>query len=291
MTRLRGARRRATAIGLATLVAFAVAAPAGSRPLVETSAAQSCPPAEPVRVTGQVDIDGIDEVSGVVASRRTPGMYWIEEDSGNPARIWGVDLTGARLASLRVLEATNLDWEDIALARGRIWVADIGDNFLLRSSITVYSFPEPLPSAPRVHADVLTLTYPDGPHNAEALFVDGTRRQLFVVTKEAGTAEVYRTPISHVPDGSTKELRPVTTLPLNRVTAADLGAAGIVIKAGDANLYRWGTDRRVSTALASAPCVFAAGPGEAIALARSPSGLVAIPEGSRPSVYLTPADL
>jgi hypothetical protein len=291
VTRPGRAARLATPIALAALLTLATAPtwlPANGS--AADLAGPGCPVAAPVQVTGQVRIAGIDEVSGVVASRRTPGMYWIEEDSGNPARIWGVDLTGARLASVRVLDATNLDWEDIALARGRLWVADIGDNFLLRPSIAVYSFPEPLPSARRVRADLLTLTYPDGPRNAEALFVDGMRQQLFVVTKEAGTAEVFRTSISTVPDGSVHELRSVITLPLNRVTAADLGRAGVLVKAGDAHLYRWGADRRVSTALATTPCVIAAGPGEAIAFARSPSGLVAIPEGTQPSVYLTPTD-
>jgi hypothetical protein len=237
-----------------------------------------------------VAIAGIDEVSGVVASRRTPGLLWIEEDSGNPARIWGVDRAGTQLVPLRVVGGLNLDWEDIALARGRLWIADIGDNLLLRPTITVYSFPEPAPSTRRVRPDVLTLAYPDGPHNAEALFVDGPRRQLFVVTKEAGVAQVFRTPLPATFGGPALRLRPVIRLPLNRVTAADLGPDGIVIKAGPAFLYRWTDDRHVASALGQEPCELPAGPGESIAFSRAPEGLVAIPEGSRPSIYLTPLD-
>jgi hypothetical protein len=293
LTRPPVGRRAAATILVAAVVSTVAAFGTGSPPLAGPTRlrGEACPTAADLQVTGEVRLDGIDEVSGVVASRRTPGLYWIEEDSGNPARIWGVDLAGNLLASVRVGDAINLDWEDIALARGRIWVADIGDNLLLRPSIAVYSFPEPDPSARSVRADVLTLVYPDGPHNAEALFVDGKRGQVFVVTKEAGVAEVFRAVIRDLTDGAVRGLRSVIRLPLNRVTAADLGPAGVMIKAGTANLYRWGADRRVSTALSREPCPISAGPGEAIAFARTPSGVVAIPEGSAPPIYLTPVDL
>jgi hypothetical protein len=273
------------------LVGSGLSATAGVPGAGRGAALVPCPAAQSVRVTGSVAIPGIDEVSGVVASRRTDGLLSIEEDSGNPARIMGVDRTGRELAALRVVGGINLDWEDLALARGRLWIADIGDNLLLRPTITVYSFPEPAVSIRRVRAEALTLTYPDGPHNAEALFVDGPRRQLFVVTKEAGVAQVYRTPLPTTFGGATRELRPVGRLPLNRVTAADLGPNGIVIKAGSAFLYRWTDDRRVASALDQQPCELPAGPGESIAITRSPDGLIAIPEGSDPSIYLTPADL
>ncbi|MFN8234194.1 MAG: hypothetical protein U0V56_12250 [Actinomycetota bacterium] len=251
-----------------------------------------CPVAAPAAIAGRIALPGIDEVSGVVAGRRTDGLLWIEEDSGNPSRIWGVDRAGNRLASVRVAGAVNLDWEDIALARGRVWIADIGDNLLVRPTIAVYSFPEPSPSVRRVDAAAVTLRYPDGPHNAEALFVDGPRRQLFVVTKEPGVAQVFRTPL---PAPSERDLvlrmRPVIRLRLNRVTAADLGPEGIVIKAGSAFLYRWTDDRRVASALAREPCELPAGPGESIAFGRSPDGLIAIPEGRDPPIYITPAEL
>jgi len=272
-------------------LASSVPAPAGASDAPRPpDALATCPTAAPVRITGRIKIAGIDEVSGVVASRRTDGLLWIEEDSGNPPRIWGVDRAGNRLASLRVAGGVNLDWEDIALARGRLWIADIGDNLLLRPAIAVYSFAEPSPSARRVDADVVTLRYPDGPHNAEALFVDGPRRQLFVVTKEPGVAQVFRAPLPTAFDrGAVLQLRPVIRLGLNRVTSADLGPEGIVIKAGSAFLYRWTDDRRAASALAREPCELPAGPGESIAFARSPAGLIAIPEGADPSIYFTPA--
>jgi hypothetical protein len=249
-----------------------------------------CPSTGSAEITGTIGIDGIGEVSGVVASRRHPGLLWIEEDSGNPARIYGVDLQGSHLETVDVTGAENRDWEDIALAGGRIWLADIGDNAEVRTSVQIYSFREPHPSTTSVTASRLTLTYPDGPHNAEALFVDGRRGNLFIVTKQEGTAGVYRTSIAGLGSEATRRLRLIETLSLNRVTAADLDGSGIVIKSGDGRWYRWDSARRITSTLERSPCVLGAGPGEAIGFTRSPRGLVAIPEGSGPSIYFTPVD-
>jgi hypothetical protein len=238
-----------------------------------------------VTVTGTVTIDGINEVSGVVASRRRP-VLWIEEDSGNPERIYAIDGSGAERAAVDVHGAVNLDWEDIALTGRRIWLADIGDNLGLRPSVQVYWFREPRLTATSVAAHVLQLHYEDGPHNAEAMVVDGVHRELFILTKQSGTTSVYTASVRGVQDGGSATLRKVAELPLSTVTAADLGPEGIIVKSGAGYLYPWTSDRTVASAIAGSPCRAQAGPGESLAFARN-GGLYAIPEGSSPSVYFT----
>jgi hypothetical protein len=83
------------------------------------------------------------------------------------------------------------DPEDLAVAPdGAIWVGDIGDNVTSaqrRSTIALWRIP-PGGGAPVIHR----LTYPDGPHDAEALLfaADGSP---VVVTKEVGdTSYVYQ---------------------------------------------------------------------------------------------------
>ncbi len=240
-----------------------------------------------VTVRGAVTIAGIDEVSGVVASRRRP-VLWIEEDSGNPERIYAIDGSGAGRSIVNVRNATNLDWEDIALTGRRIWLADIGDNFRLRPSVQVYWFREPRPAESSVSARVLELTYEDGAHNAEAMVVDGQQRELYVFTKQAGTTSVYRTSVRGLAGGESRLLTKIAELPLNTVTAADLGPEGIVIKSGAGYLYRWTASRTVASALARTPCRAPAGPGESLAFGLGSAGLFAIPEGANPSVYVTP---
>lgn len=271
---------------IVTLSIIALSSTAWNPTVAAAGAIPDCAGYGAVTVTGAVTIDDINEVSGVVASRRRP-VLWIEEDSGNPARIYAIDGSGAERASISVKGADNRDWEDIALTGRRIWLADIGDNPAIRPSIQVYWFREPRPSGSSVSAHVLQLTYEDGPHNAEAMVVDGARRELFIFTKQSGTTSVYTASVRGVQGGESVTLRRIAVLPLNTVTAADIGPEGIIVKAGSGYLYRWTNSRTVASAIARTPCRAEAGPGESLAFARDGGGLYAIPEGSSPSVYFT----
>ena len=79
------------------------------------------------------------------------------------------------------------DWEDVSAARcpagDCLYIADIGDNRMTRTQITIYRVPEPAPGdAETAKPEVFTARYADGPHNAEALFVIG--EDVFVVARE-----------------------------------------------------------------------------------------------------------
>lgn len=143
------------------------------------------------------------EVSGVVESRRAPGVFFVHNDSGDSARFFAVDLGGALRAEYRVTNARAVDWEDIALgpcAAGTcVYLGDIGDNDRVRTEYTVYRVAEPVvpataPSGPiDVTAEAITWRYPDGAHNAETLIADPTSGELYVVTKvDSGAVTVYR---------------------------------------------------------------------------------------------------
>ncbi|HEX8432152.1 MAG TPA: hypothetical protein VF625_12740 [Longimicrobium sp.] len=141
--------------------------------------------------------DDVRESSGVAASRTHSGVFWTHNDSGDPIVV-AVNATGARAGAVQVTNARVEDWEDIAIAPcpsggDCLYVADIGDNQAKRTSVTVWRFPEPGPTdAQSRPADELRFTYPDGPQDAEALFVlpDGT---IHIITKgETGPVAVYR---------------------------------------------------------------------------------------------------
>jgi hypothetical protein len=269
--------------GILTMV-VAVSSPGAS----VAGPVQPCPDFGAVRVTGSVTIPGIGEVSGVVASRNYP-VLWIEEDSGNPERIYAIDDDGTARATIEVKNADNRDWEDIAFTGRRIWLGDIGDNRAQRKSIRVYWFPEPALDASSVSARLLTLRYDDGvARNAEAMVVDGPRKKLFVFTKGPGSTTVFKAPVARLHGGESVTLRRIAQLPLNLVTAADLGPRGIIVKSGDGYLYPWSAEHRVASTLAGTPCRAPAGPGESLGFSSDDRGLFAIPEGSNPSVYYTP---
>src|ERR1044072_2694015 len=142
----------------------------------------------------------ISESSGLVASRTTPGAYWTHNDSGDGPFIYAFDTRGDSFGTFRVIGAQDLDWEDIAAGPGPqpnksyLYIGDTGDNDSLRPEVIVYRVAEPtLSDATRKFtkyrpgstepAEAITLKYPDGAHDAEALLVHPRTGNIYIVTK------------------------------------------------------------------------------------------------------------
>ena len=149
----------------------------------------------------------MDETSGLVVSAKNPGTLWANNDSGDVARLFAISPTGAFRGIYPLAGATALDWEDVAIGPGPtpdtpyLYVGDIGDNAENRPNIVVYRVAEPDVAGdggtyPLDGVDALTLQYPDGPHDAEALMVDPRSGELYIVVKHlaGGAAGVYRAP-------------------------------------------------------------------------------------------------
>lgn len=159
------------------------------------------------QMLAQLDNPAIDESSGIVASRRTPGIYWTHNDSGDTAMIYAFDTRGQSRGTWFVSGAKAVDWEDIAIAPARVgdsesqlYVGDIGDNNMKRKEIVVYRFVEPVidkaamnGKAATVQASAIRLQYPDGAHDAEALLIHPVSGDIYIIAKTfAATTGVYR---------------------------------------------------------------------------------------------------
>jgi hypothetical protein len=252
------------------------------------------------RVTGQIRADEATELSGLVLSRSQDQVLWTHNDSGDSARVFAVAPDGRLLADVAVTAAENVDWEDIAIGPGdALYVADIGDNKSQRPDIVVYRMPEPnvTGAAPRPTAPAqrMTLRYPDGAHDAEALVVDPSSGALVIVTKTyGGTAGVYVA--DHPSTDATTTLRRAGSVSIgigNAVTAG-VSANGrtIVLRTLDrAFVWSRGRGESVASALRRAPCEAGArllgeGQGEAIALTPGGRAFYTVPEGDRPELRL-----
>lgn len=173
------------------------------------------------RVLGQHHfVNGnIDESSGLVRSRTQPGVIWTLNDSNNPPELFATDTLGSNRGVVRVDGAENVDWEALGLAHcgdsDCLYAADVGDNRENRQSVIVYRVKEPVAGRDTVvKADqVLRVSYPDRPHNVEAIFVTGSQ-ELFIITKSSTEPPaVFRVPGAAWPHGeATAEL--VQTLPI-----------------------------------------------------------------------------
>ncbi|MBB4635682.1 NUDIX domain-containing protein [Longimicrobium terrae] len=157
----------------------------------------------------------VHESSGVAAGRRTAGVLWTHNDSGEPV-LFAISPRGQETGQVRIAGARVQDWEDIAAGPcpggNCLYIGDIGDNAGARPGITVYRVAEPAPTDRESRpADAFPATYPDGPHDTEALFVlpEGG---MFVVSKgETGPIALYRFPSTARP-GSSSRLERVVEL-------------------------------------------------------------------------------
>lgn len=161
--------------------------------------------AQPDPVT--VHPDALDEVSGVVESRRTPGVLFLHNDSGDSARFFALGPDGRKVGEYHLRGAAAVDWEDLAVGPcpegSCVYLGDIGDNDSARAEPTIYRVAEPPTTAGEdvdLPWEALPFRYPDGMHNAETLLVHPTTGDLYVVTKvPSGPSGVYVLRAPHAP--------------------------------------------------------------------------------------------
>ena len=143
----------------------------------------------------------INESSGLAASRKYSRQKLLitHNDSGGEAKLFYVNLQGFTVAEVSLKNATNIDWEDIAIAGDFIYVGDIGDNLRKRESITIYRLSEPEfnPNKTGQNLEVvcekMTLKYPDAPCDAETLLASANA-EIILVSKNGGASRFYNTP-------------------------------------------------------------------------------------------------
>ena len=183
---------------------------------------------------GRLDHPPIREASGLVRSRRFPGVYWVHNDSGNPPALFAVRRDGSLIREYSV-NVINVDWEDIAVDdHGHLYIGDIGNNGGLLPLRAIYRLAEPDPAiegetALKVQTAIYYRFPSSGRFDAEALVIDGDRALIISKTFDDRSAAVYALPL----EPPAPLLRPavpqwVGTLPgfTQPVTGADLSPDG-----------------------------------------------------------------
>lgn len=140
----------------------------------------------------------LTETSGLVESRKTSGLFWTHNDGPDPV-LFALNRDGTVTGRVEVRGVKLRDWEDLEAgpcdAGDCLYIADVGDNSGKRSDISIIEVPEPAPDAEEAFPSrMMQLRYPDGRHDAEALF-RMPNGDLFVVTKgRKGPVTLYRAP-------------------------------------------------------------------------------------------------
>lgn len=173
----------------------------------------------------------INESSGLARSYAKPGWYITHNDSGDTARFWRFDLTGKIEGPFTVTGAKAMDWEDAASAslngKNYVYLADIGDNGRVRSSVQIYRVEEPTGAGgATATAEKWDLKYPDGKHDAETFMVHPQTGDMYIVSKVGqGDWQVFKLDGSLAPGSYTmKEVGKIT--PSGVMDAARLATGG-----------------------------------------------------------------
>jgi len=253
----------------------------------------------------------LNEISGLVVSRIRPDVLYVHNDSGETeARFFALRRDGSTLAEVIVDGAPHLDLEDAALetrdGREWIWLGDVGDNAARdggtpRASVDVVRAEVPAlpdtPSAEPLHVTTherFTFTYPDAPHDCEALIVDPVSGDLYLIAKEnSGPQGVYRAAAPHVA-GTGRVLERVGEILTGRglldaVTGADADAAGrFVVRTyrraylfegpGSTPAERWGRAPHELPAIRETQ-------GEAVGFFADGRGIFTVSEGAMETIH------
>jgi hypothetical protein len=151
--------------------------------------------------------------SGIVASKRYPGVFWAIRDRGGQDRpgrpqnaLYAYKVTDGRVGKVAgaafkavPMPVAARDWEDIGRdSQGNLWIADIGNNECDRTDTALLKVREPDPAAAGPAKLLATYHYrfPDSPagcagRNAEAMFLVDDVPYLI---DKAETSTLYRFP-------------------------------------------------------------------------------------------------
>lgn len=220
----------------------------------------------------------LTEVSGIDASLRYQGFFWVHNDSGDSARIFLIDDQARHRATVTFqnVGAGGLDLEDIAVGpgpsgeAGYIYVGDIGNNDAARSNCcTILRLVEPDLTLPEtgvatatVNVEKMRFDYRGegnaaGRRDAEALMVDPRTNHLFVISKttsQEAPSNLYE--LVFTPGATNGVAQYVKTIAQRGIVSADISAGGgeIIIK-NYQKVFFWQRDtgQTVGDALAAKP--------------------------------------
>ncbi len=139
-------------------------------------------------------------------------------DAGGEALIYcSSGTTGEVTGTIRFATKDPVDVEAVTTEPdGTIWVGDVGDNDEKRDSISLFRISPgaPLTGDHSAPAERFKVSYPDGPHNAEAVLVSPETGEVLIVTKSDSGAAVYSAGTEPT-DGAVLKRVPASYLPKN----------------------------------------------------------------------------
>ena len=181
---------------------------------------------------GALDNPSIMEASGIAASRKNPGYFWVTNDSdAKGPMLYLIDSLGKGKKEYLLSGAVHRDWEDLAVVNeldgsATVYVADFGDNFQDNPNYAIYWFKDlAITSNPyTVLTDINKLTFhlPDGFRDMETLLIDQKSKDIFVISKRENSKRLYKIPAAKVLNGTTVTAEYIQDLTFSTPFSSDL---------------------------------------------------------------------
>ena len=151
--------------------------------------------------------NSLSEVSGIATYEKN---LWVIEDNGNKDHIYAVNLNAGLVKNIKVKDAENRDWEDLAKDKnGNLYIGDFGNNENKRKKLTIYKVPNPeLEKGDKIPSEKITFHYPEQKkfppkksgliYDAEAFF--HFKEHLYIFTKDRSRPYLGKTLVYRIPD-------------------------------------------------------------------------------------------
>ena len=237
-----------------------------------------------VNRVGRITDNRLIECSGFETSNARENLFWAINDGGCGPYVYAMDKNGRSKGRVLIKGAKNRDWEgmDSFLWHGRsmLLVADVGDNRQQYDHYTLYVVPEPRLEKTSfdatAHVEIawqIKFSYPDHPHDAESVSVDGSSEKILILTKRDPLPLLFELPlkpgfddqsimarnigrISNIPSPSAQDLLEPYGIFRSQPTAMDIASDGrrlVVLTYKHAYLYARNPEETWDTAFKSPP--------------------------------------
>lgn len=149
----------------------------------------------------------LSEVSGIEID--SAQQLWVIEDNGNKDVLYEIDSTAKPLRKLKIENAKNNDWEDLAISKnGTLYIGDFGNNSNSRKNLVIYKITQNQLNKKTPEAKKIKFSYPEQkeypPKNGKLLFdAEGFfhwENHLYIFTKNRSHPYSGQTLIYRVPD-------------------------------------------------------------------------------------------
>ncbi len=181
-----------------------------------------------------------------------------------------------------------------------MYVGEIGDNNAVYPNVSIYRVPEPVVSD--VQATVTTslagsvkytFTYPDGPRDAESMFVDPQTKDIYIISKRESPHHVYEAAYSQATDSYASLVLKTTFVDADWLTAADISPDGseIIVRGyptTSGRMFLRPVGGTITDAFNTTPItipIHSEGQGEAIGFDPNGRGYYTTSEGSSQPIY------